>query len=135
MFFNFSELDQSSSIAYLGLPSYLRALSDATKKAYGAIYGTTPTDAKVTSILTAATGLPGVATRADYFAYYGQDGANGIGTKAAMVGYLLGEAVKADLGTYAQSDDAYLTALAAGVHQHVDLVGSYGQASYAYTGG
>ncbi len=110
-------------------------LADATAKAYAAIFGTTPTADKVAAILNAPSSLPGEATRADYFAYYGQDGADGIGTKAAMVGYLLGEAVKADVGTYARSDDAYLTALAAGAHQHVDLVGVYGQPSFAYTGG
>ncbi len=111
------------------------SLADATSKAYAAIFGTTPTADKVAAILNAASTLPGEATRADYFAYYGQDGANGIGTKAAMVGFLLAEAVKADVGTYAKADDAYLTALGAGAHQHIDLVGVYGQPGFAYTGG
>ena len=111
------------------------SLSDATAKAYAVIFGTMPTADKVAAILNAPSTLPGEATRADYFAYYGGDGATGVGTKAAMVGYLLAEAVKADVGTYAKSDDAYLTALAAGTHQHVDLVGVYGQPGFAYTGG
>ena len=111
------------------------SLSDTVKKAYGVIFGGAPTDDKVASILAAPTGLTGVATRADYFAYYGQDGSNGIGTKAAAVGYLLVEAVKADLGEYAKAGDAYLFALASGAHSHIDLVGVYGAASYAYAGG
>ena len=111
------------------------SLADATSKAYAVIFGAAPTADKVAAILNAPSTLPGEATRADYFAYYGQDGANGIGTKAAMVGYLLAEAVKADVGSYAKAGDAYLLALAGGVHQHVDLVGAYGQASFAYTGG
>ena len=111
------------------------SLADATAKAYAAIFGVTPTADKVAAILTAPSTLPGEATRADYFAYYGGDGPNGIGTKAAAVGYLLAQGVSADLGTYAKADDAYLTALAAGAHQHVDLVGVYGQPGFAYTGG
>ena len=111
------------------------SLFDATRKAYTTIFGGAPTDAKIGAILTAGTGLAGISTRADYFAYYGGDGANGIGTKAAMVGYLLVEAVKADLGVFAKSADAYLLALSSGTHTHVDLVGAYSQPAYAYNGG
>ena len=39
-------------------------------------------------------------------------GANGIGTKAAMVGWLLAQAAKEDLGQYAKANDAFLTDLA-----------------------
>ena len=116
--------------AYGGL-----SLSDAVTKAYAVIFGAAPAADKVAAILNAPTSLPGLATRADYFAYYGQDGASGVGTKAAAVGYLLAEAVKADVGAYAKADDAYLAALGTGAHSHVDLVGAYGQSSYAYTGG
>ena len=116
--------------AYGGL-----SLTDATSKAYAVIFGTTPTADKVAAILNAPSTLPGETTRADYFAYYGGDGPNGIGTKAAAVGWLLAEAVKADVGTYAKADDAYLAAVAAGTHQHIDLVGVYGQPGFAYTGG
>jgi serralysin len=111
------------------------SLADATSKAYATIFGATPTADKVAAILNAPSILPGETTRADYFAYYGQDGASGIGTKAAMVGYLLAQAVSSDLGTYAKSDDAYLAALGAGTVQHVDLVGAYAQPGFAYTGG
>jgi serralysin len=72
-------------------------------------------------------------TRSDYLAYYGQDGANGIGTKAAMVGYLLAEAEKADLGVYAKSNDAFLTDVA--LHNApfgVDLVGAYNQPGFVF---
>ena len=92
------------------------SLFDATKQAYATIFGATPTDAKVHAL---------IDTRADYFAAYGLDGPNGIGTKAAMVGWLLAEAVKADVGTYATSNNAFFTDLADGAAYHVDMVGVY----------
>jgi len=81
------------------------SLFDATKKAYAAIFGGAPTDAKVHAL---------IDTRVDYFASYGGDGANGLGTKAAMVGWLLAEAEKADVGVMARSNAAWLTDLADG---------------------
>ena len=82
------------------------SLLDATKKAYAAIFGATPTDDKAHSL---------IDTRVDYLAYYGGDGANGIGTKAAMVGFLLAAAATENLGVIAKSNDAWLTDLADGV--------------------
>ena len=78
-------------------------------------------------------GLGGSYEREAYFASYGQDGLNGQGTKAAMVGWLMAEAVKADVGTYALSNDAFMTDVA----QHnapfgVDLVGAYSQPSFIF---
>jgi hypothetical protein len=55
-----------------------------------------------------------IDSRADYFAAYGGDGTGGIGTKAAMVGWLLAEAQKADLGVMVRSNDAWLTDLSDG---------------------
>ncbi|MET0336282.1 MAG: hypothetical protein ABW063_00825 [Caulobacter sp.] len=81
-------------------------LFDATKKAYGEIFGGTPTDAKVTALLAGG--------RDAYFASYGGDGVGGQGTKAAMVGWLLAEAEKGDLGVMARSNAAWLTDLADG---------------------
>ncbi|WP_269715445.1 hypothetical protein [Caulobacter sp. NIBR2454] len=81
-------------------------LFDATKKAYGEIFGGTPTDAKVTALLSGG--------RDAYFASYGGDGLTGQGTKAAMVGWLLAEAEKGDLGVMARSNAAWLTDLADG---------------------
>ena len=102
-------------------------LTQALQRAYLEIFGFAADDAKAAAILNAATGIPGVATRADYFAYYGGDGLNGIGTKAALVGYLEVEAVKADLGTYAQANDRFMDALAAGTAQfNIDLKAVYG---------
>lgn len=66
-----------------------------------------------------------------YFESYGRDGLNGIGTKAAMVGWLLAEAEKADLGVYARSNAAFLTDLADGANFGIDLVGVYGRPEYA----
>jgi len=81
------------------------SLFDATKKAYAAIFGGTPTDAKVHGLIDG---------RVDYLAYYGGDGATGIGTKAAMVGFLLAAAATEDVGVMARSNDAWLTDLSDG---------------------
>jgi len=81
------------------------SLFDATKKAYGAIFGATPTDAKVHQL---------IDTRVDYLAYYGGDGPAGIGTKAAMVGFLLAAAATENLGVIARSNDGWLADLADG---------------------
>jgi Ca2+-binding RTX toxin-like protein len=101
------------------------SLFDATREAYKTIFGGTPTDAKVHLL---------IDSRVDYFAAYGGDGATGIGTKAAMVGWLLGEAAKADVGMYSKANDAFLTDLADGAAFAIDLVGVYGKAEYNYAG-
>ena len=111
------------------------SLFDATKAAYTVIFGGAPTDDKVHAILDTTVQSGGqILSRAGYFALYGQDGANGIGTKAAMVGWLLTEAVKADLGTYALADNAYLTDLADGAPYGLDVVQAYGQPQFVYPG-
>lgn len=101
-------------------------LEQATKKAYGVIFGATPTDAKVSALLSGG--------RDAYFEAYGQDGHNGIGAKAAVVGWLLAEAEKADLGMYARSNAAFLTDMADGGAWAVDLVGVYGRPEFIYGG-
>ncbi len=108
-------------------------LFEATRKAYETIFGAAPSDAKVSALLDPTVDLGGrTMTRAQYFDAYGQDGPNGVGTKAAMVGWLLAEAVKADLGQYARANDAFLTDLADGAAYGVDLVGVYGRPEYVY---
>jgi len=106
------------------------SLFDATKKAYATIFGGAPTDAKVHAL---------IDTRVDYFASYGGDGAIGIGTKAAMVGWLLAEAVKADVGVMAKSNDAWLTDLADGSAPFaidiLDPAKGYYKADFIYGGG
>lgn len=110
-------------------------LFQATKKAYEEIFGGTPSDGKVNSLLSTTFFLGGLQiTRAEYFAYYGQDGLDGIGTKAAMVGWLLAEAAKADVGVYAKSSNAFLEDLSDGANFSVDLVGVYGTQAWAYNG-
>jgi hypothetical protein len=112
-----------------------KALFDATRDAYATIFGSTPTDAKLHALLDPSFVLNGVTmTRAEYFASYGQDGASGIGTKAAMVGWLLAEAEKADVGMYARSNEAFLTDLADGAAFAVDIVAAYGKPEYVFTG-
>jgi Ca2+-binding RTX toxin-like protein len=109
-------------------------LAAATKQAYTTIFGEAPSDAKVAALLSPTVTVGGqTMTRADYFAFYGGDGPAGQGTKAAMVGWLLAEAVKADVGVYAQSNDAFLSDVA--LHNApfgVDLVGAYSQPGFVF---
>ncbi|HWU78774.1 MAG TPA: hypothetical protein VN158_01765 [Caulobacter sp.] len=98
------------------------SLLDSTREAYKTIFGTTPTDEKVHAL---------IDTRVDYFASYGGDGADGIGTKAAMVGWLLAEAEKAGAGAYARAVENFYTDLTDGsAHFNVDLVGVYGPGTF-----
>ena len=110
------------------------SLNEATRKAYAAIFGLTPNDAKLHELLDVSFSLGGqTMTRADYFAYYGQDGLNGVGTKAAVVGWLLAEAAKADVGVYAKSAAAmYADQLTHDVFG-VDLIGVYAKPEYNLT--
>lgn len=75
------------------------SLLEATREAYKTIFGVAPSDAKTHALIDG---------REAYFASYGGDGSTGLGTKAAMVGWLLAEAVKADVGVMARSNDAWL---------------------------
>ncbi|MET3665278.1 hypothetical protein [Caulobacter sp. 1776] len=90
------------------------SMSDALIKAYTEIFGTAPDAAKVDAILNTQVpnGVGGTYTRQMYFASWGADGLTGQGTKAAMVGWLMAEAIKADTGVYAQANDAFLADLA-----------------------
>jgi hypothetical protein len=110
-------------------------LSSALTKAYTTIFGSAPSADKVSHLVhdLVPDGVGGSYERAAYFAFYGQDGLNGQGTKAAMVGWLMAEAVKADVGTYALSNDAFLNDVA--LHNTsfgVDLVGVYSQSSFIF---
>ena len=101
------------------------------------MFGAAPTSDKVSHILhdSVADGLGGTFEREDYFAAYGRDGLAGQGTKAAMVGWLMSEAEKADVGVYALSNDAYLTDVALhGATIGVDLVGAYAKPAFTYSG-
>lgn len=75
------------------------SLFEATREAYKTIFGVAPSDSKTHALIDG---------REAYFASYGGDGAAGLGTKAAMVGWLLAEAVKAEVGVMARSNDAWL---------------------------
>ena len=104
------------------------SLADATSKAYAAVFGVTPTADKVAHLLHDAVpnGVGGTYEREDYFAAYGLDGLTGQGTKAAMVGWLLGTAAASDIGILQSANLAYLSDLANGkVSGTVNLVGDY----------
>ncbi|HEY8616172.1 family 16 glycosylhydrolase, partial [Phenylobacterium sp.] len=115
--------------AYGGL-----SIEQAVAHAYETIFGAAPADDKVQHLLydRVPDGRGGQYARLDYFSAYGLDGLQGLGTKAAMVGWLLAEAEKADLGVYARANAAYLTDLADGAEYGVNLVGVYGHADYVY---
>jgi serralysin len=107
------------------------SLFDATKKAYTAIFGLTPTDQKVHDLVDAQVTVGGVTmTRANYLAYYGQDGVNGQGTKAAMVGWLLAAAETEHVGVYAKSGDAFFADQVTHNVYGVDLIGTYAKPEY-----
>ena len=107
------------------------SLFDATKKAYATIFGGAPTDQKVHDLLDATVTLGGgTMTRADYLAYYGQDGINGQGTKAAMVGFLLAAAETEHVGVYAKSADAFFADQITHNVYGVDLIGTYAKPEY-----
>lgn len=109
-------------------------LEDATSKAYTAIFGLVPTDQKVRGLLNAEVTLGSVTmTRADYLAYYGQDGHNGQGTKAAMVGFLLAAAESEHVGVYAKSADAFFADQLTHNVYGVDLIGTYAKPEYNLT--
>ncbi len=95
-----------------------KSLFEATRAAYDKIFGAHADDAKVHALLD---------SRVDYFTSYGK---TDIGTKAAMVGWLLAEAMKADVGMYAGASNAYFADMADGAPFAVDLIGQYGKAEY-----
>jgi Ca2+-binding RTX toxin-like protein len=95
-----------------------KTLFEATRSAYAKIFGATPDDAKVHAL---------IDTRVDYFNSYGK---TEMGAKAAMVGWLLAEAMKADIGMFANASNAYFTDLADGASFAIDLVGQYGKPEY-----
>ncbi len=106
-----------------------KSLFEATRAAYAEIFGAAPTDEKLHAILDASFSLNGAGfTRADYFKTYGGDD---LGTKAAMVGWLLAEAEKADVGLYARANDAFLIDLSDGADYQIDLIGVYGKGAFA----
>ncbi|HEY8618286.1 M10 family metallopeptidase [Phenylobacterium sp.] len=99
-------------------------LDQALAKAYTEIFGAALSEAQRKALLgdLVPDGLGGSYSRARYFEYYGQDGAGGVGTKAAMVGWLLAEAEKAELGAYAMANAAFLMDLADGTRLGVNLL-------------
>lgn len=86
---------------------------DTVTRAYTEIFGTAPTGDKATTLLNdrVPDGRGGTFTRLEYFATYGLDGVSGVGTKAALVGWLLAQAAKEDVGVYAKAEDAFIVDL------------------------
>ena len=102
------------------------SLSDATAKAYTAVFGFAPAAGKVDAILGAqvSNGLGGTETRAQYLADITGGGA--LAQKAAVVGFLLADSVKEGFGAYQQADLHFLADLAHGTAVYnVDLLAAY----------
>jgi Ca2+-binding RTX toxin-like protein len=104
-------------------------LFEATRKAYGVIFGSVPNDGKVTQLLEG---------RVAFLASFSGDPAEGIGTKAAMVGFLLAAAATENVGVFARSNDAWLTDLADGSAPYavnlIDPANGYYRADFVYGG-
>jgi len=84
------------------------------QKAYLKLFGVERTYDEILTYLDAEVpnGRGGTYTRGEYFAELGGDGGNGIGTRAAMIGALMAEAMKSGQGPYAEAVRAYLADVA-----------------------
>lgn len=80
-------------------------LFDATREAYKTIFGGTPSDAKIHDLLD---------TRIAFLAAAAGDTPTGLGTKAAMVGFLLAAAATENVGVIARANEAWLIDMADG---------------------
>lgn len=80
------------------------------QKAYLKLFGVAKSMDDIVGILSEdiPNGRGGTYTRGEYFAELGGDGGNGLGTRAAMVGWLMAEAVKSGQGPYVEAMKAYL---------------------------
>lgn len=84
------------------------------QKAYAKLFGHEVPIDEVIWILSQEipNGRGGSYTRGEYFAELGGDGGNGLGTRAAMVGWLMSEAAKGGQGPYVDAVHAYLADIA-----------------------
>lgn len=111
-------------------------LNAAAGKAYETIFGARPNETKITALMSGSIEVGGQAlTRAEYFALLAGDGPEGIATKAAMVGWLLAEAAKSDVGVYSRASNAFLEDLFDGQvdSYQVDLIGVYGRPEWSFS--
>ena len=84
-----------------------QSLSQAAAQAYRDVFGFDPAAGKIDEILN--TEVLGDLTRAEYFqAITGSDAPDALAVKAAVAGFFLVEAMKADLGPYAQANGRFL---------------------------
>ncbi len=108
-------------------------LSQAAAVAYADVFGVAPAAGKIDAILGALVpdGHGGTETRAQYFADI--TGGGPLAQKAALIGFLLAEGVKGDIGPYAEANHNFLADLAEGSSPiyETDLVGTYGAAAIA----
>lgn len=84
------------------------------QKAYMKLFGVEKSMDDIISLLSdeVPNGRGGTYTRGEYFAEIGGDGGNGLGTRAAVVGWLMAVAVQENKGPYVDAVHAYLADLA-----------------------
>jgi len=114
-------------------------IQEATAKAYAEIYGAPPTPEKVAAMLNEVVGKNAdetPLTREQFLSVNGKDDADAIGTKAAIVGWLLSQASTADVGDYALSNNAFLADIAKGAAEYgIDMIAKYNKPEHHYQGG
>lgn len=83
---------------------------DTFTKAYFKLFGVQKTQTEAFEMLNADVpdGRGGTYTRGEFFAEIGGDGGNGLGMRAAMVGWLMAVAAQENKGPYAEAMRAYL---------------------------
>lgn len=89
-------------------------IHETLRKAWQALFGEDKPLGEIVDLLSdeVPDGRGGLYTRGEYFVELGGDGGNGLGTRAAAVGWLLAEAAKAGAGPYVSAVDAFLADLA-----------------------
>lgn len=103
-------------------------LAQAATQAYREIFGFDPVAGKIDQILN--TDVLGDLNRTEYFqAVTGSASSDSLAVKAALVGFFLVEAVKADLGPYATANSAFLDDLLADgtAEYNVNLLSTYAE--------
>ncbi|WP_454714096.1 hypothetical protein [Caulobacter segnis] len=113
--------------AYQGL-----SFADAVAKAYDAIIGVDYAKAKGVDVAAALSGVVAAKAYFDGLAAQRMGGFDqDLAAKAGMVGYLISEGIKANVGIYARSvENFYLDYADGSAQHHVDLIGVYGPGTF-----
>ena len=107
--------------------------TQAVAQAYDSIIGNANAQAAGIDVNAA---IAAISSEQAYFQYYGNTTSlPDLGAKAAMVGYIIAEGAKADIGAYAVAETSFLSAMMSGAAQYnVDLIGTYAPSMGGSTG-